>query len=162
MTSAEPFPAANLRYWSCEYLAVVLNKDTGGVRVEYARVCDIERGGIELLEHDFRHSFSVLRRVPSRLGDQDGMFCRVYMHHVLERVSNECRYGLEIGDYLMSELQPAIEQQQNALMPSWIGLPTFMFARHMDGPCCPMNNFEDEGPSPSILVSPSADSLMKP
>jgi len=67
-------------------------------RIQYACIRDVECGHLELLEHDFGHAFAVDRGVPRGLGDEDRMVFRFAVEDVFERVADQRRDNLEVGD----------------------------------------------------------------
>lgn len=92
MTNAEPFPAANLD----TVLREGDNNASEAVRVQDARVGNVECGDLEFFEHDFGHSFSIGCGVPGGFGHENGMLGGVGAHDVGQRMRYQCGNGIEI------------------------------------------------------------------
>ena len=88
-------------------------------RIEHTSVRDVECGGLELLEHDFRHTFSIGRSIPRSLCHKHRVFSWITAHDVREGMSDEGGYGVEVLDYRTNALCiQAISAQTHSMVSS--------------------------------------------
>lgn len=66
------------------------------LRVEDGCVGNVKSRGVEFLEDNLRHPFSVSWSVPCGLCDEDRVVCRINVHHVFQCMADEWSDRIEI------------------------------------------------------------------
>lgn len=104
------------------------------LRVQDGGVGDIKCGSVEFFENNLRHSFTVGWSVPGGFCDEDWVVGWINAHNVLQCMTDEWSYRIEIFDYvLVSEIRLGVKGK-HVLRPSFKGFPTSIPCLQIEGP----------------------------
>lgn len=94
------------------------------LRVQDGGVSNVESRSVEFLEDNLCHPLSIGRSVPCGLCDEDWVVGRINVQNVLQRMTDEWGYRIEILDWVVVSTDRVNTEKKHVLSPSFKGFPT--------------------------------------